>query len=612
MFSILQLFASVTITMTKRGGIFYIPGKVNGINLDFVFDTGASNVFISLTEAMFMLKNGYLSYEDFGNTAYSKIANGELVENTEVLLKEIEIGPIKITNVKAFVSHTIEAPLLLGQSAIQKLGPFKLDGNLLIISNGNDVISNQDINILKNQAYIAACEETLDLDKAILLTKKSLELTRDHKERSWIWCNLGIAYYQSFEYEKAIEAYNNALAEDLTAELPAYNLGVCFFDAEMISEALQVFNSFIDQHPNPQPQNFLVKAYEYKGRCHAKLGETKLAENAFRKSLSLLSSFTPSPFLNCTGEESLAGLANLYANADKYVEACPLYEKALGFKPYAYRNIKRWFEYGMCLVNSKQYENALSAFKNSHIAFMEHAELFQFFLEHPEDDNNKEETSLFLRIGIEAKIWVARLLLPNDLRAGIQQYEKLSQGKIPLDFFTPTDYIWWSSAYTDLSNTTQALNKKLEILKLGLSKLPDNPDLLFAYSLAVPDNDPIGLDYLMKILNQEFSYQPKSFDYATVYNNIAWRLCLDNKNLDALPYAEQSVKLNATHDYSWETLGEIYYNLGRFYACIRAMTECIKLGGNSQKSAYEFRAKSYQKIGKIEEANRDIEIAKTL
>lgn len=52
--------------------------------LKFIFDTGASDVTISLTEALFMLKNGYLKETDFKVSVYYSIANGEIAEGTRI------------------------------------------------------------------------------------------------------------------------------------------------------------------------------------------------------------------------------------------------------------------------------------------------------------------------------------------------------------------------------------------------------------------------------------------------------------------------------------------------------------------------------------------------
>ena len=64
LFSTIFSFSQVVIKMKKQNGVNTIPCKVNGLNLSFIFDTGASDVSISLTEASFMYKNGFLK-QDF-------------------------------------------------------------------------------------------------------------------------------------------------------------------------------------------------------------------------------------------------------------------------------------------------------------------------------------------------------------------------------------------------------------------------------------------------------------------------------------------------------------------------------------------------------------------
>jgi clan AA aspartic protease (TIGR02281 family) len=119
---------SKVIQMRKmRSGTFEIPCKVNGLALKFIFDTGASDVSISLTEALFMLKNGYLSEDDILGTQYYSIANGDIAEGTTIRIRKLEFGGLTLYNVDASIVHEMEAPLLLGQSAISRLGKIQID-----------------------------------------------------------------------------------------------------------------------------------------------------------------------------------------------------------------------------------------------------------------------------------------------------------------------------------------------------------------------------------------------------------------------------------------------------------------------------------------------------
>lgn len=139
--SLTQTQAQERIRMTlEPSGIYTIPCKVNGLKLKFVFDTGAADVHLSLLDAAFMLKNGYLDYKDFEGVDLYSMADGSISENTVVNLKEIVIGDHVLKNVKACVSSKVSASLLLGQSAIRKLGKYTIDGEYIIF-NGQSSVS---------------------------------------------------------------------------------------------------------------------------------------------------------------------------------------------------------------------------------------------------------------------------------------------------------------------------------------------------------------------------------------------------------------------------------------------------------------------------------------
>lgn len=130
-FSILLLTASIdaqiVVKMKTEGGVSTIPCRVNGLALNFIFDTGASEVSMSLTEVSFMLKNGYLKKEDILGTTNYQDANGNVNEGITIMLREIEIAGLKLKDVKASVVKNLKAPLLLGQSALRKLGTIQMD-----------------------------------------------------------------------------------------------------------------------------------------------------------------------------------------------------------------------------------------------------------------------------------------------------------------------------------------------------------------------------------------------------------------------------------------------------------------------------------------------------
>lgn len=132
--------AQTTIQMKKSpGGTYTLPCKVNGLAMEFMLDTGASDVSISLTEAVFMLRHGYLTADDIVGVEKYSLADGSVQEGDIVIFREMEIGGLKLYNVRASVVREELAPLLLGQSALNKLGKIEIDyaNNTLIIRSGS-------------------------------------------------------------------------------------------------------------------------------------------------------------------------------------------------------------------------------------------------------------------------------------------------------------------------------------------------------------------------------------------------------------------------------------------------------------------------------------------
>lgn len=108
-------------------GIYEIPCTINELPLKFIFDTGASSVTISSVEANFMLKNGYLQEADIKGKEYYSVATGEIHEGTTIRLQKIKIGDAVLRNVDASVVHNQQAPLLLGQSVLERFGTVTID-----------------------------------------------------------------------------------------------------------------------------------------------------------------------------------------------------------------------------------------------------------------------------------------------------------------------------------------------------------------------------------------------------------------------------------------------------------------------------------------------------
>lgn len=116
-----------TVRMRQEGGVYFIPARINGQELEFVFDTGASFVSISQLEATLLWKNGKLTEEDVKGEIQTSIADGSIKNNTHVILRTVEVAGVTLHNIDAVVSENMTSPLLLGQSVMSQFGSFTMD-----------------------------------------------------------------------------------------------------------------------------------------------------------------------------------------------------------------------------------------------------------------------------------------------------------------------------------------------------------------------------------------------------------------------------------------------------------------------------------------------------
>ena len=119
---------TVSVPYRELGGVKIVAVKINGLAVDMIFDTGCSNATISSAEANYLYQKGWLKKEDILGTSHSQIADGSIVENCVVNLKEVIIDDKLIChNVKATVIDNAQAPLLLGNDILDRAESFTID-----------------------------------------------------------------------------------------------------------------------------------------------------------------------------------------------------------------------------------------------------------------------------------------------------------------------------------------------------------------------------------------------------------------------------------------------------------------------------------------------------
>ncbi len=113
--------------MPKLDGTLEVVGKINGLPLPMLMDTGSADISISQTEVDFMLKNKLLSEKDFTGERTYEMANGSLEICKTLIFKKVEFGGLVLKNVQASVTKNKGSNILFGQSAMSRYGKIIID-----------------------------------------------------------------------------------------------------------------------------------------------------------------------------------------------------------------------------------------------------------------------------------------------------------------------------------------------------------------------------------------------------------------------------------------------------------------------------------------------------
>jgi clan AA aspartic protease (TIGR02281 family) len=117
------------IPLHRRGDAFLISALINDVlTLDFVIDSGASDVSVPADVVQTLMRNGTLRKEDFLGSRIYKLADGSMVPSERFTIRTIKVGEREIENVTANVAKA-SGPLLLGQSFLTHFKSWSIDND---------------------------------------------------------------------------------------------------------------------------------------------------------------------------------------------------------------------------------------------------------------------------------------------------------------------------------------------------------------------------------------------------------------------------------------------------------------------------------------------------
>jgi predicted aspartyl protease len=115
------------IALTKEGDVYLLPVRINDmITLDFLLDTGASEVHIPADVVLTLLRQKTIKAEDFLPGATYTLADGSTVRSPRFTVRSLQINSHRLTNVPASIGTLSSGPIL-GMSFLNRFEAFSIN-----------------------------------------------------------------------------------------------------------------------------------------------------------------------------------------------------------------------------------------------------------------------------------------------------------------------------------------------------------------------------------------------------------------------------------------------------------------------------------------------------
>ena len=115
------------VLLVSTGGVLLAPVVVNNaIKLNFLVDSGASDVSIPSDVFSAMLRSGAVTEADITGSRRFEDANGDTSRAKVFIIRSLKVGNVEVSGVEADVAP-LKAPLLLGQSFLKRFKSWSID-----------------------------------------------------------------------------------------------------------------------------------------------------------------------------------------------------------------------------------------------------------------------------------------------------------------------------------------------------------------------------------------------------------------------------------------------------------------------------------------------------
>jgi predicted aspartyl protease len=128
---------ATVVPMVSQGGAFVVPVKINDqMTLNFVVDSGASDVAVPQDVVSTLVRTGTITDADFLGKATYQLADGSKVPSQRFVIRSLKIGDKILEKVVGSISPSAGDPLL-GQSFLSRFKSWSIDNQRQVLILGS-------------------------------------------------------------------------------------------------------------------------------------------------------------------------------------------------------------------------------------------------------------------------------------------------------------------------------------------------------------------------------------------------------------------------------------------------------------------------------------------
>ncbi len=185
--------------------------------------------------------------------------------------------------------------------------------------------------------------QSKEYDKAIEAYEEAVKI--NPKDDS-AYNNMGSAYANKKEYDKAIEAYKKAIEINPKYDSAYYNMGIAYDDKKEYDKAIDAFEKAIEINPK------YADAYNNMGNAYYNKKEYDKAIEVYKKAIEI----------NPKYADAYYNMGITYSNKKEYDKAIEVYKKAIEINP---KYADAYYNMGIAYRHKKEYDKAIEAYKKA-------------------------------------------------------------------------------------------------------------------------------------------------------------------------------------------------------------------------------------------------------